>query len=276
MGALQPYIDARRKCGIKTKTINHGLQIVRHILNLAASEWADEFGLTWLASAPKIKLIPEYDARKPYPLNWEEEDCLFAALPHHLKEMALFAVNTGCRDREICTLRWNWEVKVPIPEIGSVFIVPGKYVKNKEDRLIILNEIARATIDRQRGKHSEFVFVYRGKPITRMLNNGWKKARQLTGIQARVHDLKHTFGRRLRSAGVSFEDRQDLLGHRSTRITTHYSSAELLNLWHAVNKLCNGTNRPVLTLLRTLDETRHEKSTKTFFSRVEEGGRTAT
>ena len=27
----------------------------------------------------------------------------------------------------------------------------------------------------------------------------------------RVHDLKHTFGRRLRAAGVSFEDRQDLL-----------------------------------------------------------------
>ena len=33
--------------------------------------------------------------------------------------------------------------------------------------------------------------------------------------QVRVHDLKHTFGRRLRAAGVSFEDRQDLLGHRS-------------------------------------------------------------
>ncbi len=36
----------------------------------------------------------------------------------------------------------------------------------------------------------------------------------------RVHDLKHTFGRRLRAAGVSFEDRQDLLGHRAGRITT--------------------------------------------------------
>ena len=29
----------------------------------------------------------------------------------------------------------------------------------------------------------------------------------------RVHDLKHTLSRRFRSSGVSFEDRQDLLGH---------------------------------------------------------------
>ena len=37
---------------------------------------------------------------------------------------------------------------------------------------------------------------------------------------------RHTFGRRFRAAGVSFEDRQDLLGHKSGRITTHYSAAE--------------------------------------------------
>jgi len=33
----------------------------------------------------------------------------------------------------------------------------------------------------------------------------------------RVHDLRHTFGRRLRAAGAQFEDRQDLLGHKSIR-----------------------------------------------------------
>ncbi|HHT9885345.1 TPA: site-specific integrase, partial [Legionella pneumophila] len=67
----------------------------------------------------------------------------------------------------------------------------------------------------------------------------------------RVHDLKHTFGRRLRAAGVSFEDRQDLLGHRSGRITTHYSSAELQNLFEAANRVCEKQKSGVvLTLLR--------------------------
>ena len=27
--------------------------------------------------------------------------------------MALFAVNTGCRNAETCGLRWDWEVEVP-------------------------------------------------------------------------------------------------------------------------------------------------------------------
>jgi plasmid stabilization system protein ParE len=55
--------------------------------------------------------------------------------------------------------------------------------------------------------------------------------------EVRVHDLKHTYSRRLRAAGVSFEDRQDLLGHKPGRITTHYSAAELHNLIEAANRV---------------------------------------
>jgi hypothetical protein len=36
-GALQPYIDARRKGG-KIHMINRAQQVVRHMLNLAANE----------------------------------------------------------------------------------------------------------------------------------------------------------------------------------------------------------------------------------------------
>ena len=57
--------------------------------------------------------------------------------------MALFAVSTGCRAREVCELRWEWEI--PIPELStSVFIIPGTHVKNTIDRLVVLNRLARA------------------------------------------------------------------------------------------------------------------------------------
>jgi hypothetical protein len=42
---------------------------------------------------------------------------------------------------------------------------------------------------------------------------------------------------------VSFEDRQDLLGHKSGRITTHYSQAELSNLIAAAEKVCESESR---------------------------------
>ena len=91
-----------------------------------------------------------------------------------------------------------------------------------------------------------------------MYNSAWKRARRKAAekylkvlgkacpdgfLRIRIHDLKHTFGRRLRSEDVSFEDRQDLLGHKSGRITTHYSAAELCNLIAAANKVCKENSR---------------------------------
>ena len=250
-GRLQPWIDKRRRDGKASGTINHGLKLVRRILNLAATEWADDNGLTWIYAAPKIKLVADNRKRQPYPLNWREQSLLFKELPDYLGQMALFTVNTGCRDQEVCQLRWDWEVQVP--ELGtSVFIVPGASVKNGDDRLVVLNGIAQSVLTARREIDPTFVFTCKGRPITRMMTSAWKRARAHVGIpQVRVHDLKHTFGRRLRAAGVSFEDRQDLLGHRSARITTHYSAAELSRLIEAANRVSNSDGkRPELVVLR--------------------------
>jgi integrase len=251
MGSLEKYLEDRRKDDVKNRTINHGLQVTRRILNLAATEWRDENGKPWLVSAPKIKLLRETDKREPYPLSWEEQQRLFRELPKHLEALALFAVNTGCREGELCKLRWEWEVL--IPELNtSVFIIPKDVRKKSHSgHVVVLNRIARTIIDAQRQKHSTHVFTYRGKPIARLNNSAWKKARVRAGLkQVRIHDLRHTFGRRLRAEGVHFEDRQDLLGHKSSRVTTHYSSAEVNNLLIAAEKVCEFKTAPTLSLVQ--------------------------
>ena len=250
-GTLQPWIDHRRRSGIAVGTINHGMQIVRRILNLAAGEWVDEHGLTWLHAPARIKLLPNRNKRQPYPLTWDEQGRMFALLPKQLADMALFAVNTGCRDAEICNLRWEWRVEVP--ELStSVFIIPSHRVKNGDERLVVLNDVARSIVESWSGVDATYVFAYRGKPVRYMLNSGWRTARRKAGLDhVRVHDLKHTFGRRLRAAGVSFEDRQDLLGHRSTRITSHYSAAELTRLIESANRVCKQVvGTPEVVVLR--------------------------
>lgn len=271
MGTLQAFIAKRKAEGVKTKTLNTGLAVVRRVLNLAASEWIDEKGLTWLETAPKIKLLSIKDARKPYPLTEEEQSLLFQELPDYLARMALYKVNAGCREQEVCRLRWEYEVKVPELDT-SVFIIPEDSVKNGEERLVVLNRVAKSVVESQRGVHSTHVFARippkgEARPLPKMYGTAWKQARERAankwaerhGAPAsegfrkiRVHDLKHTYGRRLRAAGVSFEDRQDLLGHKSGRITTHYSQAELSNLIEAADKVCDAKSRktPATTWLR--------------------------
>src|ERR1700674_2583951 len=39
MGSLQSFIAKRKGEGIRSRTINNALALIRHILNLAASEW---------------------------------------------------------------------------------------------------------------------------------------------------------------------------------------------------------------------------------------------
>ncbi len=249
MGTLQSFIEQRRIDGVKSRTINQALKIVRQVVNFAAEELIDEYGLTWLEAAPKIKLLPEHDLRPPRPLTWEEQARFFPALPNHLATMALFIVNTGLRDAEICGLRWEWEAKLQGLD-GSAFILPARKFKSRQEGLVLLNRVAQNIVESQRSKHDEYVFTYRGEPLHHMLNTGWRNARRETGIDVRVHDMRHTFGMRLRAAGVSFEDRQDLLRHKSNRITTHYSKAEIRNLLAALEKLCIREDKPEIVLIR--------------------------
>ena len=173
MGTLTPFIDARRDGGIKSATVNRTLAIVRRVLNLAARLWRDEHGLSWLGTPPMIQLVDWDDQRAPYPLDFDEQRQLLKALPPHLARMALFKVNVGAREKEVVGLRWEWEIQIPELKT-SVFWVPddptGKHgvsVKNKEDRLLVLNRVARSVIEEVRGNHPSHVFTFRGKPVTR-------------------------------------------------------------------------------------------------------------
>jgi len=148
--------------------------------------------------------------------------------------MVLFALHTGLRESELTGLRWGEEM-----QSLNIFMLPGHRSKNSEDRIVPLNGTAKAIIEAQRGKHDEYVFTFKGNPVLRINGHAWRKARNRANLnQCRVHDLLHTFGRRLRAAGVSFENRQDLLGHKSSRITDHYCRAEIEELMNAVENLC--------------------------------------
>ncbi|MEL0036457.1 MAG: tyrosine-type recombinase/integrase [Gammaproteobacteria bacterium] len=276
-GTMQPYIEDLQDKGRKSKTVNNGLELVRRILRKAATKWRDNLtNKQWITSMPVIENVNWNDGRIPYPISWVEQRFLISELTEHLIEPTLLALHTGCREQEICQLRWEWEVEVT--ELGmTVFVLPSWLTKNGVERIVVLNSVAQSVINSQRGKHPSRVFTYqKGResekvttPLDHIYGSGWKAARQRAADQyekemqddapwgyrnLRVHDLRHTFGRRLRAAGVNKETRSDLFGHKGDDITTHYSAAEIKELVDAVDKLAdkNLLKIPPLTLVRAV------------------------
>jgi integrase len=104
----------------------------------------------------------------------------------------------------------------------------------REVRVVVLNDVAQRIMDELRGQHPTYVFTWedrkgRRRRFCRLNNSGWNAARRRAAARyqqelgrrapdgfrwVRVHDLKPTCRRRLRAAGVSLEDRQDILAHK--------------------------------------------------------------
>jgi len=266
-GTLAAFVRARTAEGCARKTINSSLSVVRRILNLSARTWRDpETAKTWLESTPLITLqsLAGFQ-RDPRPITWAEQRRLLPLLPSHLARMALFTLNTGVRNNVVCSLCWEWEVRVP--DVGSVFLVPREFVKGGRSwRPIVCNSVAQSVVDGCRNMHPQFVFVWRRErvkntdtpptmayqPVGSMNNTAWQGARKKAGLgDLHVHDLRHTVAVRLREAGISEGTIADVLWHSKSSITQHYARAQLLELRNAlelIHEESDASNKLLLTL----------------------------
>jgi len=132
--------------------------------------------------------------------------------------------------------------------------------------VLILNDAAWDIVEACRDQHASYVFVYQAPApakgeakrslephrIGTLNNTGWQRARESVGLaRVRVHDLRHTYGQRLRDAGVSEEDRALLLGHAIDGMPQHYAAATVARLVEAANKVQHTVDRT--TLLRVVN-----------------------
>jgi len=89
-------------------TRNQKIAVARRILKLAAEVWCYHYtNITWLERTPTILLEKGHRARGPYTLDAAEQELLFNELPPEHRRIALFAVNTGLRDQELCRAVWS-------------------------------------------------------------------------------------------------------------------------------------------------------------------------
>ena len=103
-------------------------------------------------------------------------------------------------------------------------------------RFIVCNSVALSVIEARRGRHAERVFA-RGSGATlddvKVTDKIWRRAWREAGLpEGRewlrgVHNLRHTYGHRLRSAGVDEYLIRRLLGHASGSVTESYTAPDL-------------------------------------------------
>ncbi len=217
--------SARLKEGSKG-TCNRYLALVRAILRRARDEWE------WIDKAPKVKLFKETNSRERS-LTVEEAKRLLDELPEHQREVVLFALATGLRQRNVLRLEWG-QVNL---ERRHAWI-HGWQSKNRRPISVPLNEAAVAVLERQKDKHPKRVFTYRGKPLNQANTRSWQAAKQRAGIEDfRWHDLRHTWATWQRQAGTPTHELQRLGGWRTGAMVERYAHLAPDHLAQAASRL---------------------------------------
>ena len=175
----------------------------------------------------------------PKVLSPEQVDALLSGIDTSTlcgkRDEALFELiySCGLRISEACDLKI---INVHMDE--RLILVHGK---GDKERIVPFGDRAAEKLEKYikdvrpelvKGRNVPELFVnYQGKGISR--KGVWKRFQELekmSGVEAKVHTLRHSFATHLLSGGADLRSVQELLGHSdlaTTQIYTHVTAEEL-------------------------------------------------
>lgn len=117
-----------------------------------------------------------------------------------------------------------------------------------------MNRDAVAVLEGERGKHPDFCFTFRGKPIRyELTNTAWQRAVRLAQLgDLRFHDLRHTWASWHRQAGTSTDELKELGGWKSRSMVDRYAKFATDHLAAAATRIESerAVNVPEITRFR--------------------------
>ena len=220
------YIIKRKEDGCSELTIAKDISGLR-----ALGDYLERKGM-W-SENPAMELDKPKAARNlPKVLSIEQVDSLLDSIDKTSlsgkRDDALFELvySCGLRISEVCTLKL---ANLHLEE--RLILVHGKGDKERlvpfgdrayEKLLIYLQEVRPELV---KGRIVAEVFVnYRGEAISR--KGVWKRFKELealSGVEAKVHTLRHSFATHLLQGGADLRSVQELLGHSDLSTTTIYT-----------------------------------------------------
>lgn len=253
----------------KIKLRDVTVQNLVHYIAWRRSEGIDE--LTVAKDISALRAFGSYLTRKQF---WKENNALLLDRPKAgrslPKVMSVEQIDSflnvidlskplGIRDRALfeliysCGLRISEAAELKIANVHlneRIIIVRGKGDKERmipfgqaaKERLeIYLNEVRPSLVG---SRIVEEVFVnYKGKPLSR--KGIWKNFQiyeALSGVNGKVHTLRHSFATHLLAGGMDLRSVQELLGHSDLATTTIYTHVENSQLREGHKKYFPGHN----------------------------------
>jgi integrase len=200
-------------------TANRYLALIRAILRKASREWE------WVDRVPKITLFKEAKRRIRW-LTPGQVRRLLDRLQPHTRELVLFSLATGLRQANVLKLEWS-----QVDLTRRVVWFHGDQMKNQVSHHVSLNDTAYDVLARQKGKHPERVFTFRGKPVVNANTRAWRNALKDAGIDDfRWHDLRHCWASWLVQNGTPLYAVQELGGWQSVQMVQRYAHLSPANL----------------------------------------------
>ena len=128
--------------------------LIRAIFRKAMREWE------WIDAMPAFRTYAKAVRPRVRFLTTEQAEAVLERLPAHQREVVLFALATGLRQRNILDLTWD---RVDLAR--RIATIEEADTKNGEALGVPLNDVAVAVLERQKGRHRTHVFTYRGRPL---------------------------------------------------------------------------------------------------------------
>lgn len=226
----------------KKDTVRKTLQIIKSILNIAVN---NDFVAKNVAQSIKVPTFKPVE-RKPLTL---EEQSKIENSTNKYKDLFIFLLYTGLRKGEVAALTWNdidfEKNTISINKAISFVENKGtkKGTKNNTDRVIPLLDKTRQILEsRANNKESKYIFYKQDKDklsdsaFDRMLESFIKD----TGVDFSLHQLRHTFCTMLYYARISTKKAQQIMGHKSLKVTleiyTHLDEEQEANSRQLLNE----------------------------------------
>jgi integrase len=212
---ISRYIESR----IKSASI---YQARKDLINIAAAlNWAIDQG--YLIENP-CKNVAKVRVPQKLPLYYSPNDLntlLSAIDSDDIKDIVLFAVNTGLRQMELLKLQWT---QINFAEKMLILDNQHHITKGKKVRTIPLNLKAFSVLESRYKNHkSGNIFLYNKQNMNQdFLSHKFAVYIRKAKINSKLnfHSHRHTFASRLVQKGVSIYEVSKLLGHSDIKDNT--------------------------------------------------------